>query len=136
MRSTAIRSAALTEPPTGTRRLLSGLRADRRPTGLHEHHARYGPLPGTVDLIELADASGLRGRGGGGFPTAAKLRAVAQQRGRPIVVVNAAEGEPASGKDKMLLRLAPHLVLDGALAAAAAVGAREIVIAVARDARG
>ena len=88
MSSTAIRSAALTEPPTGTRRLLSGLRADGRPTGLHEHHARYGPLPGSVDLIELADASGLRGRGGGGFPTAAKLRAVAQQRGRPIVVVN------------------------------------------------
>ena len=60
---------------------------------------------------------------------------MAQQRGRPIVVVNGAEGEPASGKDKVLLRLAPHLVLDGALAAAAAVGAREIVIAVARDAR-
>ena len=134
MTATAIRSA-LTDPPAGTRRLLSGLRPDGHPTRLQEHHARYGPLPGSVDLIELADASGLRGRGGGGFPTAAKLRAVAQQRGRPIVVVNGAEGEPASGKDKALLRLAPHLVLDGAFAAAAAVGAREIVVAIARDAR-
>ena len=66
MSSTSIRSAALAEPPTGARRLLLGLRADGRPTGLHEHLAQYGPLPGSVDLIELAGASGLRGRGGGG----------------------------------------------------------------------
>jgi NADH:ubiquinone oxidoreductase subunit F (NADH-binding) len=49
-------------------------------------------------------------------------------------VVNAAEGEPVSGKDKVLLRHAPHLVLDGAAAAAAALGARQTLIAVAAGA--
>jgi NADH:ubiquinone oxidoreductase subunit F (NADH-binding) len=51
-----------------------------------------------------------------------------------VVVVNATEGEPASSKDRALVRLVPHLVLDGAAAAAVAVGAREVVVAVARRA--
>ena len=52
----------------------------------------------------------------------------------PIVVANGVEGEPPSHKDKLLMRTNPHLVLDGAEAAAAAVGARQIVIAVGRGA--
>ena len=60
-----------------------------------------------------------------GSPPGTKLAAVAAQPGRPIVVVNAAEGEPASVKDKALLRHNPHLVLDGAVLAAAALGARD-----------
>ena len=47
------------------------------------------------------------------------------------MLVNGAEGEPASGKDRALLHAVPHLVLDGAVLAAEAVGAREVVIAVA-----
>ncbi|HVC87287.1 MAG TPA: NADH-ubiquinone oxidoreductase-F iron-sulfur binding region domain-containing protein [Gaiellaceae bacterium] len=103
---------------------------------LHEHHVRFGPLdlPGP-ELISMLQASALRGRGGGSFPTGDKLAAVAGQRGRPVVVANATEGEPASGKDSALVRLVPHLVLDGAAAAAAAVGAREIVVAVAQQAK-
>jgi NADH:ubiquinone oxidoreductase subunit F (NADH-binding) len=98
--------------------------------------ALYGPLELVgSDLVAAVDASGLRGRGGSGFPTGQKLAAVAAERGRPVVVVNAAEGEPASGKDRALLRLAPHLVLDGAAAAAAALGASDIVVAVGRSAR-
>jgi NADH:ubiquinone oxidoreductase subunit F (NADH-binding) len=50
------------------------------------------------------------------------------------VIANGCEGEPASGKDKLLLSRAPHLVLDGALVAAAAVGAREIIVCVDRHA--
>jgi len=67
--------------------------------------------------------------------TGQKLRAVAGQRGRPIVVLNGAEGEPASRKDKALLGAVPHLALDGAAAAAAALGAHEVVVAVGRSAR-
>ena len=104
-------------------RLLASLRTDGQPVFLTEHVARYGPLNLDTDLIATTIASGLRGRGGGAFPTGEKLRAVAGQRGRPIVVLNGAEGEPASRKDKALLRSVPHLALDGAAAAAAALGA-------------
>jgi NADH:ubiquinone oxidoreductase subunit F (NADH-binding) len=122
--------------PDGVARLLAGVRRGNRPLSLEEHVGLYGPLElAGVDLIAEVEASGLRGRGGSGFPTGQKLAAVAAHRERPIVVVNATEGEPASGKDKALLRLAPHLVLDGAAAAAGAIGAREIVIAVGRHAR-
>jgi NADH:ubiquinone oxidoreductase subunit F (NADH-binding) len=80
-------------------------------------------------LIELVERSGLRGRGGAGFPTGRKLAAVASQGGRPVVVVNAAEGEPASSKDRMLVRYVPHIVLDGAVLAAEALGARRAIVA-------
>jgi len=87
-------------------------------------------------FVEEVAVSGLRGRGGAAFDTATKLRSVAGSRGRAVVVANGAEGEPASVKDKTLLRLAPHLVLDGIVAAAVAVGAREGVLALAQSARG
>jgi NADH:ubiquinone oxidoreductase subunit F (NADH-binding) len=116
-------------------RLLAAVRDDGRPVLLEEHMARYGPLRSDRDLIGAAAASGLTGRGGGAFPTGRKLQAVAGERGRPVVVVNGAEGEPASKKDKALLGAVPHLVLDGAIAAASALGAREVVVAVSREAR-
>lgn len=128
-------TAARTAAPEGVARLLAGIRPDNRPVGLREHVALYGPLEESGrDLIAKVTASGLRGRGGGAFPTGEKLAAVAQQRGRPVVVVNATEGEPASKKDRALVRLVPHLVLDGAAAAAAALGADEIVVALGRRA--
>jgi NADH:ubiquinone oxidoreductase subunit F (NADH-binding) len=105
------------------------------PRLLSKQFAQLGPPAQPRDLIEALAEAGLRGRGGAGFPTAQKLRAVAGRRGRPIVVVNAAEGEPASGKDKALLRLNPQLVLDGAVVAAHALGAKKAVVAVADNAR-
>lgn len=116
-------------------RLLAGVRTDGQPVFLTEHVARYGPLRLDTDLIASTITSGLKGRGGGAFPTGEKLRAVAGQRGRPIVVLNGAEGEPASRKDKALLGAVPHLALDGAAVAAATLGAHEVVIAVGRAAR-
>lgn len=81
----------------------------------------------SAELVEIVTASGLRGRGGAAYPTGAKWQAVAAEPGRPVVLVNAAESEPASLKDRMLLSLHPHLVIEGALLAARAVGADECV---------
>jgi NADH:ubiquinone oxidoreductase subunit F (NADH-binding) len=82
-------------------------------------------------LIAAIDQAGLKGRGGAGFPTAKKMRAVASGKRRPIVLANGSEGEPASRKDELLMSAAPHLVLDGAVLSAAAVGADEVIVAVA-----
>lgn len=103
------------------------------------HLKVHGPLePMTGErLAELAEAISLRGRGGAGFPFGKKMRAVAKasiRRGvRPVVVINGSEGEPACRKDTVLLNRAPHLILDGALLAAEALGARTLVVAVTRN---
>ncbi len=117
---------------TSSQRLLNGMRADGRAVSFAEHAGRLGPLPlglGAEELLRRVAASGLTGRGGAGFPTATKLDAVRGERGRPVVVANGAEGEPPSGKDKVLLAYAPQLVLDGATIVAHIVGAKKIVVA-------
>jgi NADH:ubiquinone oxidoreductase subunit F (NADH-binding) len=117
-------------------RLLAAVRADGSPVPFDEHLAAYGAPPVGLGrrLIDVVEASGLTGRGGAGFPTATKLRAVAAARGRKFVVANGTEGEPLSRKDKALLGCVPHLVLDGAALAATAVGAEEVVVAVGQGA--
>ncbi len=82
-------------------------------------------------LIDLIADSGLRGRGGAGFPTGVKWATVAAAAAErpPSVVVNAAEGEPSTFKDRQLLRMNPYKVLEGALIAAHAVGAERVVVA-------
>ncbi len=87
---------------------------------------------GSVATIEEIQASGLRGRGGAGFPTGRKWATVATnepQRMRPTVVVNASEGEPGSFKDRMLLRRNPYRIIEGAIIAAEAIDAERIVFA-------
>ncbi|MEA2208781.1 MAG: hypothetical protein QOF54_1258 [Solirubrobacteraceae bacterium] len=119
-------------------RLLRGAGADGAPLTLDEHLATHGEIAlerkrrrrEAPPLIERVERAGLRGRGGAGFPTATKLLAVAAARGRPVVVVNATEGEPASLKDMTLCQLAPHLMLDGAQLAAQSLGADEAIVAV------
>lgn len=111
-------------------RVLAGAHGHRG-VDLRRHVALHGPLAVRgPDLVAACEEAGLRGRGGAAFPTAAKLAAVAARRGRKVVVVNGAEGEPMSAKDRVVLERVPHLVLDGAAAAAAAVGAEEVVVAV------
>lgn len=128
-------------------RLLRGLLPVERgvvPQDRLEHHRRtYGvPPPPTVprhDIVAVIEQSGLRGRGGAAFPTATKLRAVSASAAmstngrRPVVVINGTEGEPLSSKDDVLCWRAPQLLLDGALWAAASVGADEIRIALDRN---
>ncbi len=127
-------TATLARPSTsvwtiGVPRLLAGLRAGDL-TDHREHLAVHGPLPhlDRTRLTGLLDAVALTGRGGAGFPFATKLHAMPERGG--TVVVNGGEGEPASRKDRTLLRHAPHLVLDGALAVAAALDARRVTVAI------
>ncbi|MDX6301452.1 MAG: hypothetical protein QOF53_2666, partial [Nocardioidaceae bacterium] len=112
--------------PSGTRRLFAAAGPS-----LAEHLAAFGPLPDAEDLLRGVEEAGLTGRGGAAFPTARKLRSVAE-RGHGVVVGNAAEGEPLSDKDRTLLLVAPHLVLDGLVLAARTVGARDAYLVTTR----
>lgn len=91
----------------------------------------YRALPDADEFLTEVERSGLLGRGGAAFPLAVKLRSVrdAARGGRDTVVVaNGEEGEPASIKDRWLLRNRPHLVLDGLRLAARTVAARRAYV--------
>ena len=83
-------------------------------------------------LIDLVERAGIRGQGGAAFPTAEKWRRLAGAT-RPIVLVNGAEREPGTVKDRYLISSRPGLVLDGIRLASRAIGAAEAVIAVDED---
>ena len=116
-------------------RLLSATGPD-----LAAHVAAFGarPSPSLDRLLGELESAGLEGRGGAGFPVHRKLAAVARaavRGGAPIVVGNGSEGEPLSAKDRVLLQRAPHLVIDGLLICAEALGADEAHLVVHADAR-
>ncbi len=132
-RPIAARAPAAAQLGGAGARLLAGPAPEAGWERLAGHLARLGPLDvgrrDPAQLRSMVAQSGLLGRGGGQFPAAAKLETVASRsRLRPVVVVNASEGEPASRKDSVLLEHRPHLVLDGAEVAARAVGATEVVV--------
>lgn len=90
---------------------------------------------GPDGVLDELDASGLRGRGGAGFPTVTKWRSIASggpDAGERYVVANGAEGEPGTFKDRTLLRHDPFSVIEGLLVAARTVGARRAFIALKR----
>ncbi len=118
--STSITTATL---PGSEPRLLSEQRED---LARYRRLGGYRPLADADELLSEVESSGLVGRGGAAFPLAVKLRAVRDNGsivGGTVVVANGEEGEPASIKDRWLLRNRPHLVLDGLRLAAAIVGA-------------
>ncbi len=83
-------------------------------------------------IVDELEAAGLRGRGGAGFPTHIKWRTIRENRSDVIpatVVVNGAEGEPGTFKDRTILQLDPYLVIEGGLIAAIAIGADKVVFA-------
>lgn len=95
--------------------------------GLGLERARALGPDGTIAALA---ASGLRGRGGAGFPTATKWRTVRDAPGRhTYAVCNGAEGEPGTFKDRAILRANPYQVVEGLAIAALAVEAREVFIA-------
>lgn len=133
--------SAVMETTSRLPRLLAGVGRDGA-VDLQAHLAVHGPPPvpakrrrrGDTALIDELQRAGLKGRGGAGFPTAVKMHAVLGARGRArAVVVNATEGEPASLKDRTLMRTVPHLALDGAVLAAHAVGAGEVILCVSES---
>jgi NADH:ubiquinone oxidoreductase subunit F (NADH-binding) len=82
------------------------------------------------EIVAALASSGLRGRGGAGFPTGEKWRACALAKAdRRYVVVHAYQADPAVLTDRILLERNPYAVLEGAAIAAVAVGASEIVVA-------
>ncbi len=81
-------------------------------------------------VVGVVSDSGLRGRGGGGFPTGRKWQGIRDAGpGRRFAVCNAAEGEPGTFKDRALLRHDPYRVLEGLAIASFAVGAERAYIA-------
>jgi NADH:ubiquinone oxidoreductase subunit F (NADH-binding) len=123
-------------PGPGLPRLLPD--AGTVPVDLRAHLARHGPLRtpgGRNGLLREVAAAGLTGRGGAAFPAARKLAAAAEARPAPVVVGNGAEGERASSKDRSLLWISPHLVLDGLQLAAGAAGSRSAALYVPRNER-
>ena len=79
-----------------------------------------------ADVIAEISKSCLRGRGGAGFPTGLKLKAVAQAPGTPkYVICNADESEPGTFKDRLILEGDPHSIIEAMTLAAYAVGASE-----------
>jgi NADH-quinone oxidoreductase subunit F len=77
-------------------------------------------------VIDLIKKSGLRGRGGGGFPTGEKWESCRKAKGREkFVICNADEGDPGAYMDRSLLEGNPHRVIEGMLIGAYAMGAEE-----------
>jgi NADH-quinone oxidoreductase subunit F len=86
---------------------------------VYEQHDGYEGLRTALtmepaDIIQLVKDSGLRGRGGAGFPTGMKWSFVAQDTGKPVYIVcNADEGEPGTFKDRPLMERDPHQLIEG-----------------------
>jgi NADH:ubiquinone oxidoreductase subunit F (NADH-binding)/NADH:ubiquinone oxidoreductase subunit E len=90
----------------------------RRDETLDDYAARGGldllrNVPEPARIVEELKASGLTGYGGAGFPTGLKWEAVSQEPGPRYVVVNADEGEPGTIKDRYVMELRPHLLVEG-----------------------
>src|SRR3954471_993571 len=78
-----------------------------------------------ADVVEEVKKSGLRGRGGAGFPTGMKWSFIAKPEGVPrYIVCNADESEPGTFKDRYLMEHIPHLLIEGMIISSFALGAR------------
>ena len=81
------------------------------------------------EITEVVKGSGLRGRGGAGFPTGLKWSFMPKDDGKPhYLCCNADESEPGSFKDREVIRWTPHLLIEGCLIGARAIGAEHVYI--------
>ena len=125
----------------GERRLLTDVgRVELAGLSSYREHGGYAGLERAITrltpekTIDEIEAAGLRGRGGSGYPTAAKWRtARAESETRKIVVANLMGADPTALGDRALAEATPHQVIEGLLIAAYAIGASEAIVAVRRD---
>lgn len=125
----------------GERRILTDVgRVDPTSIASFREHGGYAGLERAVtrmspeEVIAEIRTAGLRGRGGAGYPTAAKWEAVRATPGeRRIVIANLMGADPSALGDRALAEGNPHLVLEGLLIAAYATGAAEAIVAVRRE---
>ena len=101
-----------------------------RDTTLADYDARGGlsllrEAPSLERIVEELKSSGLTGYGGAGFPTGMKWEAVSREAGPRYVVVNADEGEPGTIKDRYVMELRPHLMLEATVLAMRSLDATE-----------
>lgn len=115
-------------------RVVFGANGEVDPTSIDDYIAMGGyQALGKVltemkpeEVIETIKRSGLRGRGGGGFPTGVKWEACRKAKGKEkFVVCNADEGDPGAYMDRSLLEGNPHRVIEGMLIGAYAIGSEE-----------
>jgi len=106
-----------------------------RKLDVYRKHGGYSALEKALktmtpdQVVEEVKASGLRGRGGAGFPTGMKWGFIAKPAGVPrYVVCNADESEPGTFKDRYLMERIPHLLIEGMIASSFALGARSSYI--------
>jgi NADH:ubiquinone oxidoreductase subunit F (NADH-binding) len=135
METTAASTITIATWPGCAPRLLRdqpGLQTVREDYAAYRERDGYRPLADADGLLDEVERSGLLGRGGAAFQMAVKLRSVRDNGKRTgsgtVVVANGEEGEPASIKDRWLLRNRPHLVLDGLRLAAAIVAAERAYV--------
>src|SRR4051812_16088959 len=106
--------------PGGEHTLLLPFEGDLRDLTAYEQEGGYQQLKRAVEtltgeqIVEAVSESGLRGRGGAGFPTGRKASFLAPAEPR-YIVVNADESEPGTFKDRELLLRSPHALLEGIL---------------------
>lgn len=80
------------------------------------------------DIIKEVSDSGLRGRGGAGFPTGRKWSFLPENNEPRYLLCNADEGEPCTYKDRMMMEKAPHQLIEGMIIAAYAIGSKKSYI--------
>jgi NADH:ubiquinone oxidoreductase subunit F (NADH-binding) len=99
--------------------------SDYRGRGGYEALARTIRMP-AEDVVKLVSDAGLRGRGGAGFPTGKKWAFTREAPEQPrYLIMNGGEDEPGSKKDRVLMENVPHLVIEGVILSAYAIGAEK-----------
>jgi NADH-quinone oxidoreductase subunit F len=110
------------------RRILLDFEGDRRDIGAYEAAGGYAQLAAALrmepgDIVQTVDGSGLRGRGGAGFPTGRKASFLPKDRTPAYLCINADESEPGTFKDREIMLRNPHALIEGILIMSYAIGA-------------